>query len=137
MSTKTLGSVSCWKTGQRAYYRTVKTKDVESIAVLGNVVASSGDQALAVADPLLAQPTPVGYCRALLLADRLVTETAEFEPLPGVRLLRHANVLDAVFVRVPTSSIPNPAAGDAWWYTAGFVPQPFAVTAASGHRLDL
>jgi hypothetical protein len=33
MSTKTLGYVPCWKTGQRAYYRTVKPDDVESIVV--------------------------------------------------------------------------------------------------------
>jgi hypothetical protein len=132
MRTKTLGYVPCWKTGQRAYHRTVKPEDVES-----NVAASSGNEALAVAKPLLTQPTPVGYCRALILADRLVTETAEFAPLPVVWLLRYADVLDAVFVRVPTSSIPNPANTDVWWYTAAFVPQEFAVTPASGHRLDL
>jgi hypothetical protein len=61
MRTKTLGYVPCWKTGQRAYHRTIKREDVESNVVVGNVIASSGDEALAVAKPLLAQPTPVGY----------------------------------------------------------------------------
>ena len=101
MSTKTLGYVSCWKTGQRAYYRTVKTKDVESIAVLGNVVASSGDKARSIAKRLFAQPPPVGHCRALLLADRLVTETAEFEPLTV------SGFYDTQTSWMPCSSVPN------------------------------